>query len=304
MNDSEIVSIVIPCYNQGRFLAEAIESVLNQNYQNFEIIVINDGSTDETSRIAANYSSVRLIEQNNRGLSAARNNGLKECRGKFVVFLDADDTLLSNALEIGVKTLNEHPECVCAAGLCQLVDVDGNDINTIQPILYSNDDYYLSLLRNNFIWAPSSVIYRRDLFERIEAFDVDLSPAADYELYLRIARNYPMIRHSGIVTNYRRHSTSMSGNAQFLLEYVMRVLERQKEFTSGHKNYRKALKHGIAVIKIAPTEMVYYQLSQSVKRGNFAEASKYGKILLSNPLKMPRLFYRLLYVKIKILSRR
>src|SRR5436190_3159495 len=95
------VSVVIPCYNQSHFLQEAIESVLAQSHQNFEIIVVDDGSTDNTSQIARTYPRVRYIYQNNSGLAAARNTGIKHSKGTFVVFLDADDRLKSCALETG-----------------------------------------------------------------------------------------------------------------------------------------------------------------------------------------------------------
>src|SRR5215212_9690625 len=92
-----LVSVVIPCYNQAHFLSEAIESVLAQTHPNFEIIVVDDGSTDNTSEVAARYPGVRHIRQDNQGLAAARNTGLRESKGTCLVFLDADDRLLPNA---------------------------------------------------------------------------------------------------------------------------------------------------------------------------------------------------------------
>src|SRR4030095_13786323 len=108
---SATVSVVITCYNHGHFLREAIESVLAQSYRNFEIILVDDGSTDDTSKIAATYPGVRYIHQKNSGLATARNTGIKHSNGQFVVFLDADDRLVSNALEAGIQHLNANPEC-------------------------------------------------------------------------------------------------------------------------------------------------------------------------------------------------
>src|SRR5215217_62523 len=93
-----LVSVVIPCYNQAHFLKEAIESVLKQSYAHYEIVVVDDGSTDETSEVASSYEGVRLIRQENRGLAEARNTGIKHSEGDFLVFLDADDRLLPEAL--------------------------------------------------------------------------------------------------------------------------------------------------------------------------------------------------------------
>src|SRR5215211_9350661 len=97
--EAGLVSVVIPCYNQAHFLGEAIESVLSQSYRNFEILVVDDGSTDNTSEVASRYERVRIVRQENRGLSGARNRGLREAKGEYVVFLDADDRLLPGALE-------------------------------------------------------------------------------------------------------------------------------------------------------------------------------------------------------------
>src|SRR5919107_192619 len=106
---TDLVSVVIPCYNQAHFLSEAIESVLAQTYPYFEIIVVDDGSTDNTSEVAGRYSGVRCIRQDNQGLSGARNSGLRHSKGEYLVFLDADDRLLPQALEVGLECLRAYP---------------------------------------------------------------------------------------------------------------------------------------------------------------------------------------------------
>ena len=301
MISQALVSIVIPCYNQSHFLIEAIKSVKQQTYQNLEIIVVNDGSTDETSRVALSFENVILLEQNNQGLSASRNNGLKKCRGEFVVLLDSDDTLLPKALEIGVNLLNKCPNYVFVSGLSQLVDINGKLLKTIQPIPYS-DDFYLSLLRSNFIWSPSNVMYRRELFEKIEAFDVTLNPTADYELYLRIAKEFPVFHHSSIVTNYRQHQTSMSKNYKMMLDSVLEVYERQRSFITNDKYYAKAFRYGISGYKDMYLEGIYYQFSQSLKNRKFKKACQNALILLSFPTKLPKLLLRLIRIKLRIIS--
>lgn len=301
MNNSGLVSIVIPCFNQSHFLTEAIESVQNQTYKNFEIIVVNDGSTDDTSRVASNFANVILLEQSNQGLANSRNNGLKKCRGEFVVFLDADDTLLPCALEIGVQMLNKHLNCVFVSGLCQRVDEKNKELETIQPNLFS-DDFYESLLRSNYIWSPSNVIYRRNLFQKIEPFDPTLNPVADYELYLRIARQFPIFHHSEIVTNYRQHQASMSKNYKMMLDYVHKVYDQQEEFIKINPIYKKAAKSGLASYKKLCLEGIYYQCSQSFKKGEYANALKLTLTLLSYPLNIPSLIYKLVRIKLKLSS--
>src|SRR5215212_10726407 len=126
--DAEVglVSVIIPCYNQAHFLGEAIESVISQSYKNFEIIVVDDGSTDNTSEVASSYEEVRLVRQQNRGLAGARNRGLGEARGEYVVFLDSDDRLVSEALEVGVRELEAHPECAFVSGHYRAIDAAGS----------------------------------------------------------------------------------------------------------------------------------------------------------------------------------
>src|ERR1700745_3499829 len=96
-----LVSVVMPCFNQGQYLPDAISSILSQTYRNFEIVLIDDGSTDQTRQVASRYDKVRYVYQENRGLAAARNAGTRESVGSFLVYLDADDVLTPNSLEIG-----------------------------------------------------------------------------------------------------------------------------------------------------------------------------------------------------------
>src|SRR5215212_9338337 len=132
--DAEVglVSVIIPCYNQAHFLGEAIESVLSQSYKNFEIIVVDDGSSDNTSEVASSYEEVRLVRQENRGLSAARNAGITHSEGEYLVFLDADDRLLPKALEAGLECFEAHPECALVAGHSKFIRADGSFIMVLK----------------------------------------------------------------------------------------------------------------------------------------------------------------------------
>src|SRR5215469_4431153 len=121
---SPLVSIIVPCFNQARYLADAVRSILRQTYSQYETLVIDDGSTDETRKVASNFEKVKYYYQPNRGLASARNTGIRECRGDFLVFLDADDLLLPTALQIGIDELLSRPECAFASGDHRRVDVD------------------------------------------------------------------------------------------------------------------------------------------------------------------------------------
>src|SRR5947208_6330178 len=234
MPESGLVSVIIPCYNQAHFLDEAIESVLTQTYSNREIIVVNDGSTDSTAEVAGRYSAVRHIYQENAGPSAARNTGLKETSGEYLVFLDSDDRLLPEALEIGVDCLREHPECAFAFGHSRFITADGSFLSKPeQP--YVARDHYLELLRENYIWCPGSVIYRRIAFEIAKGFDTSLGPGADYDLYLRITRDSPVFCHNQLVAGYRLHSSSMSTDHSLMLREPLKTLTPQRDIVNENK---------------------------------------------------------------------
>src|SRR5215213_6007654 len=145
-----LVSVVIPCYNQARFLGEAIESILSQGYSDFEVIVVDDGSQDDTEKVASRYatedSRVKLVRQENRGLAGARNTGLAEARGEYVVFLDSDDRLVGGALEVGVRELGSHPRCAFVSGQYTAVAADGSPLwRPHEPPL--EQDGYLMMLQ-------------------------------------------------------------------------------------------------------------------------------------------------------------
>lgn len=188
-----MVSVIIPCYNQAHFLSEAIESVLAQTHRDFEIIVVDDGSTDNTAEVAVRYRDVRYIRQPNQGVASARNTGFGESRGKYLVFLDADDRLLPAALEIGLNSLEAHPECAFVFGKCRYIAADGSLLPT--PHQRSVDcEFYLALLHDCFIWTPALVMHRRTVLESVAGFDTSLGlrNGEEYELYLRIAEKFPI----------------------------------------------------------------------------------------------------------------
>ena len=242
-SEAGLVSVIIPCYNQAHFLHEAIQSVLAQTYPHREIFIVDDGSTDNTAEVTAGYRDVRYIRQENSGVSAARNTGLKQSRGEYLVFLDSDDQLLPEALEIGVDCLREHPECAFAFGHSRFITADGSFLSKPeQP--YVTRDHYLELLRENYIWCPGSVIYRRIAFEIANGFDTSLGPGADYDLYLRITRDSPIFCHNQLVAGYRLHSSSMSTDHSLMLLETLKTLNAQRDFVKGNDRYIVALETG------------------------------------------------------------
>jgi glycosyltransferase involved in cell wall biosynthesis len=240
------VSVVIPCYNQARFLGEAIRSVLCQGYADLEIVVVDDGSTDGAAEVASGYakvdSRVGLIRQENRGLAAARNRGLAKVGGDYVVFLDSDDRLVSGALEVGVRELEAHPGYAFVSGLCRKITADGSVVPGWEQFRV-RDDPYLELLRSCPIYVPA-VMYRRRVFEAVGDFDTSYRAAEDYDLYYRILERFPVYCHDTIVAEIRRHDANMTRDRTLMLKYNMDALRSQRKRVKGDARYKAAYKAG------------------------------------------------------------
>lgn len=235
-NAAPLVSVVIPCWNQAHYLGEAIESVLAQTYPSLELVVVDDGSEDNSSEVAAHYPGVRCLRQPNSGVAAARNRGLAESRGEYVVFLDADDRLLPQALEVGVRELAANPDAAFAAGMPRDIGRDGSVVREARQPLVTRD-HYLKLLEECFIWSGSSLVYRRQALEAVGAFNERRAAADDYELYLKLARAYPVVCHEEVVTEYRRHGSNTTRNAGLVLSSQLQVLSGQRRRLRGREEH-------------------------------------------------------------------
>jgi hypothetical protein len=239
-----LVSVVIPCYNHAQFLDQAIESVLAQSYSNFEISVVDDGSTDNTAEVVKGYSPVRYVYQKNAGRSNARNTGLEQSRGEFLVFLDADDRLLPHALETGVCCMHEHPECAFVSGHCHTIDSSGAILPSPKQLRVDHE-HYLQLLRGgNYIWCPATVLYQRHIFDFVHGFNPAVIPVEDYELYLRITRNFPVHCHSEVIAEYRQHSSNTSRDVATMNRAALATHSAQWAFVKANSSYREAYDAG------------------------------------------------------------
>jgi glycosyltransferase involved in cell wall biosynthesis len=241
---TETVTIVIVCFNQARFLGEAIDSALKQTWRAQEIIIVDDGSTDQTREVALAYP-VRYVYQRNLGLAAARNRGLEAATSFYITFLDADDRLLPNAIKDGIECFHAHRGSAFVYGAFRNVDRHGAPALTPSPS-NTTSDHYRHLLQGNFIGMHGTVIYRRDILEETGGFDTSLKACEDYELYMRIARNHPVQGHAAVVAEYRKHESNMSRNSAFMLNSVLRVLAMQRRFIREPLD-REAYRNGVRV---------------------------------------------------------
>jgi lipopolysaccharide transport system permease protein len=263
-----LVSVVIPSYNYARFLGDAIESVIRQVYDRVEIVVVDDGSTDDTAAVVARYPDVKYVRQENQGLGAARNAGIRHATGEFVVFLDADDRLLPDALAAGVDSLRDHPDAAFTWGRFRYVDSGGSPLDEMVPPSPEDVDDYRALLRMNHIVSPATVMYRRAILERVGGFDLDASVRAseDYDLYLRLASEYPICRHVALVAEYRKHDANMSTDASRMLNATLAVLTKQARRANADPERRAALREGVRFYRDLYAEQLLGQLRRDPRR--------------------------------------
>lgn len=282
VESKKLVSVVIPCYNQAHFLGEAIESVLAQTYQHHEIVVVDDGSPDNTREVAARFKSVRYVYQTNQGLAASRNTGLRRSRGEYLVFLDSDDRLLPHALQTNLKHLESRPNCAFVSGRCNWVTSDGTPLPTPAPWPEGERDYYLLLLSYNNVGGPAAVMFRRKVFDSVVGFNTSLGKTGteDYELYLRIARTFPIHCHGESVAEYRRHSASMSQNAATMLKGVLITLGSQRDYVKGNEKLENAYKSAIRNYKRFYGDRLSEEVRASVRASDWKRASRSAVSLL------------------------
>jgi glycosyltransferase involved in cell wall biosynthesis len=187
-----LVSVVIPVYNGEPFLREALDSVLAQDYEPFEVVVVDDGSTDGSGAIARSYPEVRYIRQENQGPAVARNAGIAAARGEFLAFFDADDVMLPNKLSVQVGYLLEHPEAT--ATLANQATI-GPPPETARDTAWSDAPDV----------QPTSVVLRRSTILELGGFDPAVSPTDDFDLLIRLRERGHRIEVLPEVVMHRRY---------------------------------------------------------------------------------------------------
>ena len=222
------VSVVIPTYNYGRFIKAAISSVLAQTRSPSEVIVVDDGSTDETTAVVAAFGkAVRYMRQDNAGVSAARNLGVRESTSQLIAFLDADDTLEPSTLEKQVARLDSDEEIVLVH--CAMREFDDETGATIRLHMEGGEDCVannLLLWEGPLIVAAGAIIVSRQAFDRVGGFDTRMKVGEDWDFCYRVAQLFKIGFVAEPLVNYRRHNAAAHWNVENMERGMLMFYEK------------------------------------------------------------------------------
>ncbi|NET83836.1 MAG: glycosyltransferase [Moorea sp. SIO1F2] len=222
------VSVVIPTYNAMTYLPKTIDSVFNQTYDDFEVIVVNDGSTDNTEQWISQIADprVKLISQANQGLaSAARNKGIANARGDYIAFIDADDLWEPTKLEKQLSVLEENPDVGLVYTWVAYINETGKPTGRVFEH-HAEGNVWEKLVEHNIVECGSVAMVRRHCFESLGVFDQTLRAAEDWDMWLRIASRYPFAVVKEPLVRYRQHQNNKSKKYVKRLEDFRTIIEK------------------------------------------------------------------------------
>ena len=265
------VSVVIPNYNNAHYLGSAIQSVLRQSFTDYEIIVVDDGSTDNSKNVVGAFGDkVRYICQENKGLGGARNTGILASNAEFIGLLDADDEWKPTYLEKMMALTRYHSDAVAYYCAVQGMDSNGKDLPQIFGRMPSSNDIYQNLLRANFI-IPSTVLFRRSTILEAGLFEEknrDLHGCEDWDLWLRLCPAHHFAGTAEPLVRYRLHTNTFSANPAHMQHAARTVIEKKFGPNDGeYPNWSEDKKRAFGGV------YRYQALTSIQKQGNWEAAT-------------------------------
>ncbi len=222
------ISVIIPAYNAARYISESIQTVLNQAYKNLEIIVVDDGSTDQTGEIAGRFCPpVRYVRQNNQGNAAARNRGISEARFEWLAFLDADDLWSPEKLQLQWEHVQTQPDRRISLTLARTFYESGDppiDMPGFPPAELWNRLVY----GQPFGCSHSGLLIHQSCFETVGNFDANLKQSVDWDLFIRLAARYELPVLPQILTYHREHQSNITQSSEVRLEMYLACLIKHR----------------------------------------------------------------------------
>ncbi|MGB3510839.1 MAG: glycosyltransferase [Microcoleaceae cyanobacterium] len=221
-----LISVIIPAYNSEKTIRETVESVLKQTFTDFELIVVNDGSTDSTLDILSTIEDPRLkiFSYPNAGSNPTRNRGFSHASGEYIAFLDADDLWTPDKLEAQLKALQENPQAAVAYSWCDRIDESSQFLRE-GGHFSANGNIYARLLLTNILENGSNPLIGRDAFTKVGGFDESVLAMQDRDLYLRLAAHYSFVAVPRVQLFYRVSTVSLSSNVLKLEFAGLRVIK-------------------------------------------------------------------------------
>ncbi|MEH1816780.1 MAG: glycosyltransferase family A protein [Nostoc sp.] len=247
------VSVLIPAYNAMNYLPETLENVLSQTFSDFEVIVVNDGSSDEIEQWISQIKDprVKLISQKNQGLAGARNTGITNAQGEYIAFLDADDLWEPTKLEKQLRVLEENPEVALVYTWVAFIDETGKPTGRIFKN-QAEGDVWKKLTEHNIVESGSVGMVRRSCFETVGLFDCNLgSYLEDWDMWLRMASRYPFKVVKEPLVYYRQSSSSASRNWEAMARSFEIVIEKAFSAAPSELQYLKNRSYGSANLCLA-----------------------------------------------------
>ena len=228
MEDKPLVSVIIPLYNAEQYIHEAVQSIVNQTYQNIEIIIIDDGSVDKSKDIVQSISSSKITyiqNEHNIGVSRTRNRGFELAKGKYIALMDADDISISTRLEKQVKFLENHNDYGVVSSHYESFREHLFGVKRrIRKLSTNAEDIHVNLLFSNMICCPSSMIRKEVLIENNIKFDTSLQMAEDYDLWRRLSFVTKITNLDEVLLKYRKHKNNSIKNRVILDRDFTRVI--------------------------------------------------------------------------------
>lgn len=300
-----IVSIVIPAYNAAKYLGQTIDSVLGQSFIHWSMVIVDDGSADDTAAVACAYAArdprLRVIRRANGGHAAARNSGFAatDPASEYVVFLDADDVREDRALEILVNSLDEHPEAVATNALARIIDSRGEPCEPGEMERRGRHRQGVAgkrvvwwpvelpttlavLAYGNCIYTPGQALIRRSELAAVGPFDPDLSPGDDWDMWLRLSARGDIALVDRVLLNWRRHDNNTSRQLELVRQKHLHVRlkllssptlsaeQRRVVFTANRLWGREACS---ARLRAARGSLAHRQLGRAVRQARYAVGS-------------------------------
>ncbi|MBD2103241.1 glycosyltransferase [Leptolyngbya sp. FACHB-261] len=263
------ISVIVPAYNAEQTISETIQSVQQQTFTDFELIVINDGSTDKTLDILEQIQDPRLkiFTYANAGLPMARNRGIGIATGEFITFIDADDLWVPDKLELQLMAIQKSPEIGAAYSWTAFIDAAGRFLYAREPI-FLEGDIYPHLLVKNFISNGSNILVRRRVVECAGRFEPTLKSAEDWDYYLRLASRCQFAVVPKYQILYRQSSQSMTSKVDVMEKYNLQVIERAFQSAPLELQYLKKCSLANTYRYIAQLYSTHALNSQSIKQAS------------------------------------